>query len=555
MSKPPCPEFGRYKVLKEIGRGSMGVVYQARDPKIERLVAIKSISLFGQTGQDSREFRERFFVEAKAAGRLSHPGIVTIYDVGEQAENQTPYIVMEHVAGESMEAMLSRNQGKLPIETALQLVQEIADALDYAHSKGIIHRDIKPSNILITENGHAKIADFGIAKLDLGNVTLTGQAFGTPAYMSPEQLNCDTLDGRSDLFSLGVILYAVLTGHRPFQGNSALTVSFRVVHREPLRASVLDSELPPDFDYVIERAMAKSLEHRYQSGMEMALDLIDLRDGVVPRSKLVGAPAAHGTGSISATGTGKRRLNPAADMPQAQLLKRVVGFVQNWPLWQYVSALVLLMGVFAIGYSASRNLASSSEQISATSVPHATGKQVLLPPPGGSETNLDARTPHKALPSNDKLVTSTPAAKTSFSGSGKVREVAAAPVAAQKISQQKLQSVNLKPAATPGSALHIRVEHHLAQGELFLWVDDQLAYKRPLGGTVTKRMVLFKGVEGLESDSVQIAAGDHRFRVRVQSADNKYDETRTINGTLPLVGERVLQIDCNKRKEMRLALQ
>src|SRR5271154_3479262 len=244
MDDPKGERFGRYEILTELGRGAMGVVYQARDPKINRVVALKTILLDGQPPDEEREYRERFVREAEAAGRLSHPGIVTIFDVGEEPETHAPYIVMEFVRGQSLDKLLARDDHMLPPETALQLVHELAEALDCAHGQGVVHRDLKPANILITEEGHAKIADFGIAKLNLSNHTLAGRILGTPAYMSPEQLNGDPVDGRSDLFSLGVILYTVLTGYRPFQGNSALTVSYKVVNREPVPATLLDTGLP-----------------------------------------------------------------------------------------------------------------------------------------------------------------------------------------------------------------------------------------------------------------------------------------------------------------------
>src|ERR1700690_4450642 len=242
--------FGRYEVLAELGRGAMGVVYKARDPKINRIVAVKTISLAGQEPEEEREYRERFHREAEAAGRLSHPGIVTIFDVGEEPETRAPYIVMEFVGGQSLDKLLSGEDRRLPLEAALQLTLELAEALDCAHSQGVVHRDLKPAIILLTEDGHAKIADFGVAKLNLANHTLAGRALGTPAYMSPEQLNGEAVDGRSDLFSLGVVLYTMVTGHRPFQGNSALTVSFKVVNRDPIPASILESQLPPGIDYV-----------------------------------------------------------------------------------------------------------------------------------------------------------------------------------------------------------------------------------------------------------------------------------------------------------------
>jgi serine/threonine protein kinase len=278
MDERDRKRFGRYEVLTELGRGAMGVVYKAHDPKINRTVAVKTISLAGQDPEEEQEYRQRFFREAEAAGRVSHPGIVTIFDVGEEPETRAPYIVMEFVGGESLEKLLSRGDHKLPMEKALQLALELAEALECAHAQGVVHRDLKPANILMTEDGHAKIADFGVAKLNLANHTLAGRALGTPAYMSPEQLNGDPVDGRSDLFSLGVILYTAVTGYRPFQGNSALTVSFKVVNRDPIPATLLDTELPERLDAIITRAMAKDPAERYQCGIELVRDIKRLRE-------------------------------------------------------------------------------------------------------------------------------------------------------------------------------------------------------------------------------------------------------------------------------------
>src|SRR5690348_1496921 len=278
MDSRKITHFGRYQVLAELGRGAMGLVYKGRDPQIERLVAIKTISLLNQGSDEELEYRKRFFLEARAAGRLSHPGIVTIFDVGEDAATRTPFIVMEYVAGKSLNSILNDSHGKLPLKTGLQLCQDLAEALDYAHAQGVVHRDIKPANILVTEDGHAKIADFGIAKLNLAHLTVPGPVLGTPAYMAPEQLDGEHGDGRSDLLSLGVILYSMITGFRPFQGNSATTVCFKVANRDPVPATALDSELPPELDAVISRAMAKDPAQRYQRGMEFAQDVRNLRE-------------------------------------------------------------------------------------------------------------------------------------------------------------------------------------------------------------------------------------------------------------------------------------
>src|ERR1700693_4954886 len=230
----------------------MGVVYRARDPKLGRTVAIKTVSIAGLEAEAEREYRRRFVVEAQAAGRLSHPGIVTIFDVNEEAE---PYLVMEHVEVQSLQQLVTREKRALPISTTLRLIQEVAEALHYAHTQGVVHRDIKPANILVTPDGHPKIADFGIAKLNQTDLTLPGQVLGSPAYMAPEQLSDEGVDARSDLFSLGVILYYMLTGHRPFQGNSTTTVCFKLVNHDPLAVSAFETKFPPELDTIVSRAI------------------------------------------------------------------------------------------------------------------------------------------------------------------------------------------------------------------------------------------------------------------------------------------------------------
>ncbi len=277
MSTKISTILGRYEIEDEIGRGAMGVVYRALDPKIDRIVAIKTISMLGQEADEEQNFRERFFQEARAAGRLSHPGIVTIFDVGEEPETHEPYIVMEYVQGQPLSKILAANNKKLPLGPALHLAQTIAETLHYAHTQGVVHRDIKPANVLVTDDGRCKITDFGIAKLNQVSLTVPGRTLGSPAYMAPEQLSGEGGDSRSDLFSLGVILYTILTGHRPFQGNSAATVMFKVVNNDPVAVSALDSELPPEIDRVVSKSIAKDPAQRYQSGLQMAQEIQQLR--------------------------------------------------------------------------------------------------------------------------------------------------------------------------------------------------------------------------------------------------------------------------------------
>jgi serine/threonine-protein kinase len=286
-------QLGRYEILAELGRGAMGAVFRARDPKIDRTVAIKIIAVPEAEGARAEQYRQRFFREAQAAGRLSHPGIVTIYDVDEDPATQTPFIVMEYADGMTLQDFVLRSPGsKLPLTIALHLIEQIASALDYAHQAGIVHRDIKPANIIVTAEGRAKIMDFGIAKLALAEATLPGYVMGTPAYMSPEQINGKPLDGRSDLFSLGVIAYWLLTGEKPFDAGTVTEICVQVATKEPRHPSEFSSTLSSDYDYLLKRALAKNPGQRYQNGGELAADIHDLLSGHKPRSQnLPGATA------------------------------------------------------------------------------------------------------------------------------------------------------------------------------------------------------------------------------------------------------------------------
>ncbi len=270
--------LGRYEVLNELGKGAMGVVYLAKDPVIGRLVAIKTIKT-SQTGEDdseSREFRERFVREAQTAGILSHPNIVTIHDIGEDTESRASFIAMEYIEGRNLKSLLT-DKNRFTWDEIADLVAQIGEALDYAHRKGIIHRDIKPANIILTTDGKVKITDFGIAKVASSNLTTTGQFLGTPNYMSPEQVSGAPVDGRSDIFSLGVVLYELLTLRKPFQGDNLTAISYKIVHEDFTPPAELSSEIPPEFNPIVARAMAKDPWNRYQRGKDMALALYQLK--------------------------------------------------------------------------------------------------------------------------------------------------------------------------------------------------------------------------------------------------------------------------------------
>ena len=277
IAGPKIAKLGRYEVVSELGKGAMGIVYLARDPVIGRMVAIKTIrASVGGDEEDTQEFRERFVREAQTAGILSHPNIVTIHDIGEDPDTQTSFIAMEYIEGKNVKSLLVEKT-RFPFEQISEIVAEVAEALDYAHRKGIIHRDVKPANIIITTDGKVKITDFGIAKIASSNLTTTGQFLGTPNYMSPEQVSGSPVDGRSDLFSLGVVLYELLTNRKPFQGDNLTAISYKIVHEDFTPPAVLAPEVPIEFNDIVARAMAKDPWNRYQRGKDMALALYQLK--------------------------------------------------------------------------------------------------------------------------------------------------------------------------------------------------------------------------------------------------------------------------------------
>ena len=254
-------KLGRFEIAGVLGEGAMGIVYLAHDPQIERPVALKTLKSETTAGAYGKELESRFLKEAKLAGRLSHPNVVTIYEAG--SDRGVAYIAMEYVEGEPLTRSRSRTTGPSARE-GIAVVRQVALALEHAHARGVLHRDIKPGNILITRDGQVKVADFGIGKLltASADLTRTGQMIGSPAYMSPEQVRGDKLDGRSDLFSLGVVLYELLTGVRPFPGDSITTLVYQILHTEPRDPLLVRSDLPPSTSEVFARLLAKAPENR-----------------------------------------------------------------------------------------------------------------------------------------------------------------------------------------------------------------------------------------------------------------------------------------------------
>lgn len=527
MENSQLKRFGRYEIVAELGRGAMGVVYQARDPQIDRMVAVKSVTLWGQEPDEEKEFRLRFIHEAQAAGRLHHPGIVAIFDIGENPETLDPYIVLEYVAGEPLNRILARER-KLPLDKALKLAQEVAEALDYAHTQGVIHRDIKPGNILITRDGHAKIADFGIAKLNLAHFTLPGKVLGTPAYMAPEQLAGEGVDGRSDLFSLGVILYAMVTGHSPFQGDSATTVCFKVANREPVAASALDLDVPRELDEVISRAMAKDPALRYQRGAEFAEDLRQMQQFATRGPTTTSLrPLSATTTRLNATGGTGSVPSAAVEMAHAQ--KMVHAIVQKAPIRDLILGATILIVLVFVGAQTKLLVLSprTDENGSSVQLPKAAEKSNNATPALGNDA------PRAVTNTSNVQPLSNPARITS------PKKRSAPPTA--------------KAAVVPSSSLDLAVQHQFKEATLNLWVDDKLMLTRPLHGAAQKRMVVFKGLKGAEQDTIEIPAGKHMLHLRALSADDSIDLSKSVSAEFVGGGHKSLQVTIDKHNTvMRL---
>jgi len=482
----PHESLGRYCVEGEIGRGAMGVVYRARDPKIDRIVAVKTISLAGQDPADELEYRERFSQEARAAGRLSHSGIVTIFDAAEDPETREPFLVMEYVRGEPLSKVLREAGGKFPAENALSFALEIAEALSYAHSQGVIHGDIKPANILITDDGHAKIADFGVARFNHGLITNTGKIFGSPAYMAPEQLTGETPDARSDLFSLGVMLYSMLTGFRPFQGNTAETVCFKVMNVEPVPVSSFQAELPPGLDNIVSRAIAKEPRDRYQSGAEMADEI----------RRFMQHTSQEDTGSLAVRARGSSESAPVQSLG-SRISK---GFI-----WQS-ALIVLLTGAMLAGWQVRSEFREAA---------------AILPPP-----NRIAAAPV-------------------------VRKVPVVKARVHKILQPKDTPSPTPPsdasAVIPTAKMRVELLHHFTAGKAAIFVDDHLVLDLDLHSE-NQRHPVFRAVEMNHVANLDVVAGKHTLEIHVVAPDSNYDEVERLNADFGSGTQRVLIVNCDKRK-------
>src|SRR6266571_174784 len=443
----------------------MGVVYEARDTALNRTIALKTINLtYVTVPADRDEFERRFAAEAHIAGRLSHPGIVVVHDVGRDPTDGLLFIAFERLPGDNLAALMERGK-HLPWRESLEIVRQVAEALQHAHDQGVIHRDIKPANIMLLPSGQPKVMDFGIAKLQSAHLTAAGQLFGTPLFMSPEQALSQRVDGRTDIFSLGSVAYTLLTGRQAFEAESVIRILGRVVHQDPVPPSTLDRDLPPDADYLIARALAKSPDDRYREARHLAEDIEDMLAARAPRHRAGWVPppptlapegeptlvAEVGAAAYLPTITvAPARASGEAAPPLPPALRAGPRALAH-PLAPRTQALLLALCLALAGLVWSRS----------------------APPPSLPPATL-APSPPEA------------------------------------------------PAPVPAPArVVVDFEHPLDSGTLRLWLDGEELLVESVKGAITKNLVLFQLAGGVLTEVLDVSGGHHRFRVEVRWSDQR----------------------------------
>jgi len=526
----------------------MGVVYKASDPTIGRLVAIKVLILEPSKEKGVPDAREIFMREARAAGRLAHPAIVTIHDAMEDPETHASCIVMELIEGKTLERTLLESP-PLSVDQMLDIIRQVAEGLEYAHRQHVIHRDLKPANILLTTDGRAKITDFGIAKITAREGTVrTTTVMGTPSYMSPEQVTGGQIDTRSDLFSLGIILFLMLTGQKPFIGDTA-AVMFKIVYEDPIAPSKLNPALGPGHDYLALRCLVKNLEKRYSSARELLDDLDDVKEGRPPRSQ------ANFPLEELRTGEPTRRLQPLTLAP-APAQGAVTA--KAWKAAAIAAAAVLVAGL-GIGLwqwhtrtshpappatSAATSSAVGASPTPAPSTPtSASGPPKLeipaataptSPPPAKPEA-LESRA-RKATKSPNKPIRQQNAASASIPARGTSTTPSPAPSPAPASESTLKESSGTAPAAAPpapkptsGSrAIQLYCRHDLKEGTLTIASGNQTLATIGFKGKKKRGFLGIKGgYEGMLSRSIKLPAGAPDLTVRVVSGDGSIDLSKT----------------------------
>jgi serine/threonine-protein kinase len=467
----------------------MGVVYRALDPALGRSVALKTVGLSFAVPDDERQaFERRFLAEARVAAALAHPGIVVVHDVGRDAVSGVLYIALELLPGRTLADLVAGGTPLAP-EDALRITARVAEALHHAHARGIVHRDIKPANIMVLPSGEPKIMDFGIAKVPTAQLTAAGQFFGTPSYMSPEQASGMEIDGRSDLFSLGAVLYVLLTGRRAFDAPTIPSILTQVVMEDPPPPSRFVAGLPPGVDELVARSLAKQPGMRYEDCAAFARDLDAVRAGTPPADRP--GPAV--------------RKDDAPDRPVSAVRK---GDASDRPV------------------SAVREVDEPAGLESLLEPLEEPPTVVSGSPQGSQEAAVDRGDSASAV-----LVTaSQPAAVRGLRNRRAV--LAAAALLLVGLGVALFAPRGERPALVPllePSRLEIDFEHPLKSGTLKVWLDDELVVEEPLESRVTRKVLALRFRKGRTEKDLEVAPGEHVVRVEV--AGDGFDDARRIRGS------------------------
>jgi serine/threonine-protein kinase len=559
----PGEAIGRYTIKKMIGKGGMGSVYLALDPLIGRQVAIKVISVRPDLAEEeAQQYRERFLREAQAAGALIHPNIVAVHDIGQDPATRQPYIVMEYMEGQDLKKVIL-SRAPLPAEEAVRIVLQIASALDYAHRRGIVHRDIKPANIMINERGQAKVTDFGVARLPGSDLTRSDQFVGSPGFMSPEQLKGAAVDGRSDLFALGVILYELLTGKAPFDGNSVSEVLYKISTQPAEPPSDIDADVSADFDPILEKSLHKEPAKRYQTGKEM----IDALRAVPAGQGALAAPAKGGRTS------GKK--SRASGRAAVHRVSGIWNLSSGWRLGVFaVLMLVALVGVnWAIHkvfrgpidaapgrgrpatQAAAARAGSAPGRLSAAgTTPRAPALSARTPRPIRAQATPAPARKAVAAPAPAKKTATTPVpAKKAATAPAPSRKAASAPAPSSKTTAgtrtattttrtpatsprttSTARAVAARPPAKPAAArpaapapgkVKVELAHRLSSGRLVVLVDGKRVLSKPFTAPKGK-------TSGTVFHTLSVPSGRHGLEVRVLGAKGEVHAKSKITGTI-----------------------
>jgi serine/threonine-protein kinase len=499
-------KIGRYEIRRELGRGMMGVVYEAWDPSLNRVVALKVIRLlFATSGDEQASFERRFLAEARIAASLSHPGIVVVHDVDRDPESGVLFIALERLEGEPLSKVLAENR-RPPWRQAFGIVARVAEALAYAHERGVVHRDIKPANIMRLPSGEPKIMDFGLAKHAQGQeLTGSGHFVGTPLYMAPEQVLGSPIDGRTDLFSLGAVAYTLLTGQKPFAAESVPRIMAKVAHQHPPPPSSRNAELPPAADDVIERAMAKTPADRYPNGRALAEDIADVVADREPRHRAGWRPPERGLGTLVSA-------RPEVETPPMDLkLQSIEAPRPGTPAVRrrkLEPLAVLAVGMLAVGALAVGFSALWPTRVAET-------LHVAAPPTVASAASA-APSPSPVEPPHSPPSTAAP------------------PLAALPSDPPKSSPVALAAAAEAGptnARLLLKVEGEAIGSVAHVFVDDAPVLER-----ATDLLTA-------DPDPIPVKPGSHLVRVQVNRQDRI--DTQELRGTFESDADRVLGVRLN----------